>query len=333
MLTSKVSIIIPAYNAELFIRETLRSVLLQSYKNFEVIVVNDGSTDKTKDIINEFVSADKRFYLIEKENGGAASARNLGVEKAKGDLIAFLDSDDLWHPDKLLKQVQYLEKYPQAGFVSCLAVIINENSRSRGLLAGRVLNGNCYKQMLEAGGISGGSIVLVRKECLDKVDKFQTELEHYEDWGVWLSLAKKFHMVTVPKMLVGYRRSFSSKSRNYNNLILSGELLLKRAFEADQNLSRKYYKLCFARDVIGIGAWCFIDGEYKEAKNFVKKGMRINFTAGFTDFQRMGFLVLLTLTSIIPRKAFDKLFLQTILPFIFRLKYEELFTEVCNRNK
>ena len=331
MLTSKVSIIIPAYNAEIFIRETLQSVLLQSYKNFEAIVVNDGSTDKTRDIINEFVASDKRFCLVEKENGGAASARNFGVEKAKGDLIAFLDSDDLWHPEKLLKQVLYLEKYPQAGFVSCLAVIIDENSRSRGLLAGRVLNGNCYKQMLEAGGISGGSIVLVRREYLNKADKFQTELEHYEDWGVWLSLARRFRMVTVPEILVGYRRSFSSKSMDYNNLMISGELLLKRAFEADQTLPRKYYKLCFARDVIGIGAWCFIDGKYKEAKSFVKKGMRIKFTAGFTDLQRMGFLVLLSLTSIIPRKIFDKLFMKAVLPMIFGLKYGEPFTEVCSK--
>ncbi len=329
-----VSVIIPAYNSESFIKETLQSVSAQSYKNFEVIVVNDGSTDKTRDIISEFVASDKRFCLIEKENGGAASARNLGVEKAKGDLIAFLDSDDLWHPDKILKQVQYLKKYPEVGFASCLAVIIDENSNSRGLLGGRIFNGNCYKKMLEAsGGISGGSILLVRKECLDKADKFQTELEHYEDWGMWLSLAKMFHMVTVPKILVGYRRSFNSKSRDYNNLMFSGKLLLKRAFEADQNLSQKYYKLCCARNIIGIGTWCLIDGNYKEARNLVKKGMKINFIAPLTDFQRIGALVLLILASIIPGKIFDKLFMEMIPPLIFGLKHGESFTRLCSKDK
>ena len=103
-----------------------------------------------------------------------------------------MDADDLWHPEKLSEQVLLLSENPSVGIVSCLAVIIDEESNSKGLISGRNLNGFCYKQMLEAGGISGGSIVLVRKKCLEEGGEFDSALEPYEDWDMWIRLTKKF---------------------------------------------------------------------------------------------------------------------------------------------
>ena len=328
-----ISVIIPAFNADKYIAETLNSVLLQSHSNFEAIVVNDASTDRTKEIVNEFIERDARFKLIEQSHLGTANARNHGIKTSRGELISFLDADDLWHPDKLLEQYLMFRENSSVDFVSCFAVIVDENSCSKGLISGRYLKGNCYRTMLEAGGISGGSIVMVRKECLEQVGEFNPRLGPYEDWDMWVRLARLFKIKTVPKILVGYRRSENSISRNYKKLFDSGELLLKNAFEKDRSLSKKYYNLCFARDIIGIAAWCFIDKQYNESRFFVKKALETDLFACLTDFQRLGFLVLFTLSMILPKKIFEKIFMNNLIPGIFKLRFGETFTELCNRRK
>lgn len=321
----KISVIIPAYNAEAFIGETLQSVLAQTFKDFEVIIVNDGSTDKTPQLVTKFAQDDKRIFLINKKNEGTASARNIGIEKARGELIAFLDSDDLWHSDKLTKQISLLEKNPSFGIISCLAVIINDEGKSQGLVSGRNLQGNCYRQMLEAGGISGGSIVLIPRHVFDKVGLFDSSVEPYEDWDMWVRISSKFDITTVPDILVGYRRSSNSASRNYKRLMNSGSRVLKRAFQRDPNLKNRYYNLCFARDVIGIGAWCFIDRQYKESWAFVKEALKIDLLACLTDFHRLAFIKLLFLSSILPKKLFERIFMESLIPKIFRQRYGERF--------
>ena len=329
MQSQQISIIMPAYNAEKFIGDSLQSTITQTYQNFEVIVVDDGSSDKTCNIVKHYISKDKRIKLLNQKHSGTADARNLGINNAKGSLIAFLDADDLWHPDKLSQQITFMRNYSSVGLVSCLAVIIDDKSVSQGLTSGKVLNGNCYKTMLEAGGISGGSIVLAKKKCLDNVGGFDSLLEPYEDWDMWIRLTRSFKIATVPKILVGYRRSDTCVSRNYKRLMHSGRLVLNKAFEKDKNLSRKYYDFCFSRDVIGIGAWCFIDGEYKEARRFVIKSTKISFVACITELQRLGFFMLLIMASLVPKKLFKRFVMEKLLPSVFGLKYGMQFSKMC----
>ena len=105
----KVSVITPMYNCEKFISETIESVLNQTYTNWEMIIIDDCSTDKSKQIAKQYIERDKRIRLIElKENSGAAVARNKGIEVSSGRFIAFLDGDDLWEPNKLEKQIQFM---------------------------------------------------------------------------------------------------------------------------------------------------------------------------------------------------------------------------------
>ena len=331
MKSEKISVVMPAYNAEQFIDDALDSVLAQTYQNFEIIIVNDGSSDRTGEVVKSYIDKDNRIKLLNQKHSGTACARNLGINNAKGSLIAFLDADDVWHPDKLTKQIAFM--YKESGslvkFVSCLALIIDDKNISQGLISGRVLEGNCYRKMLEEGGISGGSIVLVRKECLDEVGGFDSLLEPYEDWDMWIRLTRSFKIATVPEILVGYRRSNSCSSRNYKRLMHSGRLVLMKAFNKDQSLSKNYYNFCFARDVVGIGAWCLLDGQYKEAKRFAIKATKINFLALITGFQRFGFFVVLILAFLIPKKIFKKLIMEKFLPSIFRLKHGVSFFEVC----
>lgn len=323
-----VSIIIPAYNAKRFIHETLVSVLNQSYESYEVIVVDDGSTDSTREIVSDFVKQNQKISLITKSHSGGASARNTGLEKARGKFIAFLDSDDLWYPDKLAKQVSCIEKDPSIGLVSCLAVVINEESISTGLLAGRKLHGNCYKKMLDTGGICGGSIVLVRRECFEKAGYFDPTLKLFQDWDMWIRLTRHFKLVTIPEVLVGYRRSSNCISRNYRHLIDSGRLILEKIFQDDPKLSKQYRDHCLSRNVAGIGAWCLIDGNYNESWYCVKKSARINFFAIITDFSRFSFLLFLILATILPKKLFRRLIMEKLLPKIFGLKYGQKFLEL-----
>ncbi len=329
MIVPEISVIIPAYNSEQFISETLTLVLAQTFQSFEIIVVNDGSTDRTKEIVSEFINKDQRIKLINQSNLGTATARNRGIKESSAGLIAFLDSDDLWHPDKLNKQIGFMKKFPKIAIVSCLAEIVDENSICQGLLAGRNLNGSCYREILDTGGISGGSIVIVRKKCFEQIGYFDSALEPFEDWDMWIRLARCFELATIPEILVGYRRSPKCASRNYSRLKKSGTMVLQKTFREDKVLStNNYYKHCLARNIAGIGAWCLIDGNYKESWECVKESLNVNFLAVLKNIPRFSSLLLLILATILPKKIFRKLFMETLLPRIFGLKKGKYFQEL-----
>lgn len=112
-----VSIIMPAYNSEKYIAEAIESVCNQSYKNWELLIVNDGSTDRTPDILNEYAENDDRIKVFHKENAGVSSARNIALSHARGELVTFIDSDDVYHPNRLERMVQIFDLYPVCDFV------------------------------------------------------------------------------------------------------------------------------------------------------------------------------------------------------------------------
>ncbi len=128
--TPKVSVVIPAYNAMTYLPETITSVLQQTYTDFEVVVVNDGSTDKIEEWIVQI--SDPRIKLVSQANLGLAGARNTGIRESQGKYLAFLDADDLWEPTKLEKQVKILEKNPEVGLVYTWVTYIDETGQSTG---------------------------------------------------------------------------------------------------------------------------------------------------------------------------------------------------------
>ena len=128
-----VSVIVPAYNAEAYIAHTLNSVLSQTYNNIEVIVVDDGSNDETANIVESIIQSDDRVTLLQQPNSGVAAARNLAIQKSRGEYIAPIDADDIWYPQKIEKQVHcMLHADPSVGLVYAWSVHIDE----RGLLTG-----------------------------------------------------------------------------------------------------------------------------------------------------------------------------------------------------
>ena len=217
-----VTVIIPTYNSEKYIRECLESVFSQGYKNIEVIVVDDGSTDDTGQIVKDYHSC--RYY--KKENGGPASARNFGIQMAKGECIAFLDADDVWFNGKLAAQVAEIEKEGHSGLVySFSGNFMDDPSEvhdNDDFPCNVSHEGNVFKKLYWHNFIRT-STVLVKKECFDRCGIFNEEADFFavEDYDMWLRIAKEYKVACVPEVMVGYRshREGISKhiDRSYKN--------------------------------------------------------------------------------------------------------------------
>lgn len=216
-----ISVVIPTYNRSDYLIEALNSVINQTYKNIEIIIVDDGSKDNTKEIVNNYIELNKtkniRYYY--KDNGGVATARNFGIKHSEGVFIAFLDSDDLWKKDKLLKQIKLFND-PKIGLVHSHYSILKEDNQLITNIPEEEgkFNGNMYYKM-RIYNIVGTSTVVIRKECIDKVGFFEGEYSPAEDYDLWLKISKEYNFGYISESLV-YYREFSSEniSRNLTKL-------------------------------------------------------------------------------------------------------------------
>lgn len=210
-----VSVIIPVYNRENMIGIAIESVLSQSYSNLELIVVDDGSTDKTKDVIRSF--KDIRISLIEANHNGAYAARNIGIENAKGEYIAFLDSDDIWLPEKLAKQVAVARR-KEEGFVFTNGFVLMENNNEYRmnifLTADRdICGGKCYTELLRHNFIATSSVILSRN-IIDNVGYFIAENRGVLDYDMWLRIARKYEIDYIAQPLFLYKSHADRLSTN-----------------------------------------------------------------------------------------------------------------------
>ncbi len=213
MNNPKVSVIVPIYNSERFVAQAIESVLAQTYKNFEIVVVNDGSTDRSYEKIKPYLPLIK---YIPQENKGVSSARNTGIKNSEGELIAFLDSDDIWLPEKLELQVKYLNDNPHVGLVHSNISYIDENGESYPPNPDFVtdVSGMCFKELFE-GNCIATSTVLVRQACLDKVGLFAEGIPYAEDYELWMKLSIYYPIRHINEYLIKYRVHDANAS-NYN---------------------------------------------------------------------------------------------------------------------
>lgn len=212
-----ISIIVPVYNAEKFIRETVESVLAQTYKEWELLLVDDASTDRSKEIISQFMEKDKRIRgIIQSTNQGAAAARNRGVTEASGRYIAFLDADDLWVPNKLELELMFMEKNGLA-FVFTGYEFADENGKGTGKIV-NVPKSLTYKQALKNTTIFT-STVLFDTENLDP-ELIRMPLVKSEDTATWWRILKCGHTAYgLNENLTLYRRSANTLSSNKGEAI------------------------------------------------------------------------------------------------------------------
>jgi glycosyltransferase involved in cell wall biosynthesis len=212
-----ISVIIPAYNAERTLLETVDSVQNQTLANIEIIIINDGSTDRTGNLIENL--SDPRIKAFSYENGGVAVARNRGIDHATGEFIAFIDADDLWILDKLELQLAALQQHPEADVAYSWNYFYDDRTGDR--IPGHVANfeGDVYAPLLQENFIANGSNPLIRRQAIDQIAGFDPTFPHCADWDFYLRLAAKWQFVMVPKHQVLYRQSSHSMSSTKVNEI------------------------------------------------------------------------------------------------------------------
>lgn len=201
----RVSIVIPTYNRQELVIEAIESVLAQSYRDFEIIVVDDGSTDETSARLEHYSN---RIEYRKQKNQGVAAARNTGIRLSQGEFICFLDSDDLWEPRKLETQVAFADAHSEYALLctevrgfSIDAVAIGRNKSEMY----DIQNGFVVEQLLFGNWIQTSS-VMVRRECFDEVGLFDEAVGQFgEDWLLWMRVASKFPVFFIPEPLVSYR--------------------------------------------------------------------------------------------------------------------------------
>ena len=187
-----ISVIIPLYNKEHFIRKTIQSVLNQSYTDYELIIINDGSTDNSLAVAKTF--CDPRINIIDKKNGGVSSARNLGISVAKGEYISFLDADDIWHQDFLLEMDRLIQKYNNYSFF-CVA----QYNRKIQIFKHDI---TIIKDHCKYPYIYCTCSLCIKKNVFDHISGFRKDVQCGEDRDLWLKISCKYHTVYLNKELV-----------------------------------------------------------------------------------------------------------------------------------
>jgi glycosyltransferase involved in cell wall biosynthesis len=218
--TNSIDVVIPVFNGQDYILQALHSVEQQSYVPHKIIVVDDGSTDKTPELVQGYASHVSVEY-VRQANKGLSSARNTGIARCTSQYVAFLDADDEWMPNKLAEQVRIFDNsdFGNLGVVYSKYCIID----SDGKLTRRhyvfepepSIRGNIYTRLFEANKIAGsGSGVLIKRGCFDHVGLFDETLHACEDWDMWLRLASRYEFDFVPEVLVKIRRHKNSIQQN-----------------------------------------------------------------------------------------------------------------------
>jgi glycosyltransferase involved in cell wall biosynthesis len=233
-----VSVIIPAFNCEQYIAECIDSVLVQTFQDFEIIIIDDGSTDDTVSIISEYKY--NRIKLFHQNNSGSAAARNYGVTQSSGIWIAFIDADDIWLPDKLQKQLEHCSNHAwshtdlffHGSFYPKYTKATEFTSKHSGFILNNLLVENSI----------GTSSVLIKKEIFEDSGGFNTDLRALQDWDLWLRIAEKYQVCYVDEPLVYYRVHKSSVSRNVRKTLPYHIKLINHVF-SQQRIPRQQQKL------------------------------------------------------------------------------------------
>jgi glycosyltransferase involved in cell wall biosynthesis len=205
---SEISIIIPAYNAQKTIQKTIESVLNQTVQDFEIIVVNDGSTDSTLDAVSQI--HDPRIQVFSYPNSGAANTRNQGFEHSSGKYIAFLDADDLWANNKLELQLKALQNNPESAVAYSWTDYIDESGEFLRPGTHVTKNGNVYPALLVQNFLESGSNPLIRREAFAEVGGFDPSLLGGQDTDLYIRLAARYPFIGVPVVQIFYRLSADS---------------------------------------------------------------------------------------------------------------------------
>ncbi|MEL6580488.1 MAG: glycosyltransferase [Cyanobacteria bacterium J06607_15] len=228
MSNDLISVVIPAYNAAATILETVNSVLAQTYTNFELIIINDGSSDRTLNLLQDIT--DSRLKIYSYENAGLSTARNRGVERSQGEFISFLDADDCWTPNKLERQIAALQNNPQAALAYSRVYFKYETEAASYADTSVIYTGNVYAELLLKNFLHNGSNALISRNILAQVGLFDPQLKAVEDWDLYLRIAAQYDFILVPEVQIIYRQSATSMTGNVRLMEHYLTLVIERAY-------------------------------------------------------------------------------------------------------
>ncbi len=294
----KVSIVIPSYNRADYIPATLDSIIKQSFKDWELIFIDDGSTDTTESILANYISQDSRIKYFKQSNSERAVARSYGISLASGDYICLVDSDDLWYPDKLEKQLTIMYANPDT--ILCYAAVDRIDLDGKPAKSAprqyQGYSGDVYEELLKRNFIPSVT-PMIRAEFASKAAPQVTEFIPYEDWDFWLRLSRmgKFYHINEP--LGAYRLHPGQSVQNVKAEKIE-EVTLK-VLDANTNdsslISKEAYSLAYLR----LAYWYIVSGKLNLARSKLYKALQLSY-ARLGDYRWYGLLVASILAYISP---------------------------------
>ncbi|MFA5309347.1 MAG: glycosyltransferase [Dehalococcoidales bacterium] len=284
---SRVSVILPTYNRALYVGEAIQSVLDQTYKNFELIVVDDGSTDNTREVVNSY--KDPRVRYLYKENGGVSSARNTGIKASDRDFIAFLDSDDLWLPENLEVKIKLLDAHPEAGLVCSDAYFLDNKTKAN---IGRLWGEKRFKysanptqaaqhplkELLYRSCFIMPQATMLRRRVFETIGYLDESLPTSEDWDLFVRIVQRFPIEVIDMPLLKIRRHDDSLSRNQEKVYRGAVTAINKAI-ASGTFSRAELKLLkerLALEHCRYGRWSLLGDRQEDATKALFASIKIN---------------------------------------------------------
>lgn len=275
-----VSIIIPCYNASATVRETLDSVMSQTFRDFEIIAVDDGSNDDTGAILATYAShIGGRFHLLRQQHSGPYVSRNAAIANACGRYIAFLDSDDIWRNTKLEQQIRFMEERPWLGLSYTEAIKIDSHGQPiQPILASPAYRGYCFRELLVCNRIVTSSVI-VRRAVFDRTGTFDEEFFARGDWEMWTRIAAEFELDYVPESLTLHRTHSTNMSQDIDKMrLLHFRIIEKNAQQYAhmgtdvKDLIREAYHAAY----LGYGVQYYYKGQMDRARRDLLQAIRIN---------------------------------------------------------
>lgn len=277
MKTPEVSIVIAAYNCGNFITETISSVINQTFQNWELIIVDDCSSDNTPKKIAAFNDNRISIIRLDKNSGQPATPRNIGIRAAKGKFIAFLDHDDIWTPEKLKIQVDFLRENPETALICCPLKIISpckKYNNAKTTPKKKFQTGYMYDKLLKYNFIACSSVV-IKVSVLDEVGFFDEDpnVSAAEDWDLWLRIARQHKITFIPQALGHYRMhgmGLSTETKQIKRILYVIEKHVKNGWVTTVLANKAKANFYF------VEGWFIIDGNVKAAKEMFLNALKLN---------------------------------------------------------
>jgi glycosyltransferase involved in cell wall biosynthesis len=298
----RVSVVIPTYNRAHLIGESIQSVLTQTFRDFELIVVDDGSSDDTETVVRRF--GDPRIRYTYQENKGISGAQNTGIRTAKGGYIAFLGSDDLWLPALLQLEVEILGSNPDVGLAYAKAQAIDTDGNLKSQISGtsQKYPGDTLKSALY-GNFVCTIAALMRRECFDRVGLFDETLKARVDYDMWIRMAKHYRFAYLDRVLAHFRihsgRYTRVKSEHFAQVCTSRIKVLDKAF-ADPDLSEDILStkpIAYRNAYMDIGLGWLSSRTWRESVRNFRKAIRISPNPLLTPFRILWLILVYNILS------------------------------------